>query len=126
MIDSWAKKSVGQLTIRILLFLGEVVYFEQVHVLPFPCMKSNPFISVDIRWCLSVMNFLQINYFPISVAVFATWLVVVTFLHHADVNVPWYSKDKWDNVRGLSITVLSLINTPYTCEIIRGWYMELK
>lgn len=32
--------------------------------------------------------------------IFASWLVLVTFLHHTDVQVPWYSDDKWDNVRG--------------------------
>ena len=31
---------------------------------------------------------------------FASWLVMVTFLHHTELQVPWYSDDKWDNVRG--------------------------
>ena len=36
----------------------------------------------------------------IPVFVFASWLVMVTFLHHTELQVPWYSDDKWDNVRG--------------------------
>ncbi len=32
--------------------------------------------------------------------VFASWLVVTTFLHHQDENVPWYSEERWDFVRG--------------------------
>lgn len=41
-----------------------------------------------------------VAHYLIPVFVFASWLVVVTFLHHQEVNVPWYSDDKWDFVRG--------------------------
>ena len=32
--------------------------------------------------------------------VFGSWLVITTFLHHNDENVPWYADEKWDFVRG--------------------------
>ncbi|XP_041358132.1 delta(12) fatty acid desaturase FAD2-like [Gigantopelta aegis] len=32
--------------------------------------------------------------------VFATYTVVITFLHHHDDDIPWYSDHLWDNVRG--------------------------
>lgn len=32
--------------------------------------------------------------------VFATWLVITTFLHHQDEGVPWYADKRWDFVRG--------------------------
>ena len=34
------------------------------------------------------------------VFVFASWLVVTTFLHHQDEHVPWYADERWDFVRG--------------------------
>lgn len=34
-----------------------------------------------------------IKYYVIPELIFATWLLVVTFLHHTDVNVPWYSSE---------------------------------
>lgn len=47
--------------------------------------------------------------------VFATWMVMVTFLHHCEVNVPWYSDNEWDFVRGQ----LSSIDRDY------GWAHSL-
>ena len=32
-----------------------------------------------------------VKYYIIPELIFGTWLLVVTFLHHTDVNVPWYS-----------------------------------
>ena len=47
--------------------------------------------------------------------VFGSWLVVVTFLHHMDTGVLWYSDDEWTNVRGQ----LSSVDRHY------GWAHEL-
>ena len=44
-------------------------------------------------WCL-------VSHYLIPVFIFASWLVVVTFLHHNDVGVPWYSNNVWGNVKG--------------------------
>ncbi len=40
----------------------------------------------------------QMYGFPLLV--FASWLVVVTFLHHNDETVPWFAADKWTFVSG--------------------------
>lgn len=42
---------------------------------------------------------LTVHYF-MPVFVFASWLVVTTFLHHQDEGVPWYADSQWDFVRG--------------------------
>lgn len=39
-------------------------------------------------------------HYILPVFAFASWLVVTTFLHHQDENVPWYVDEKWDFVRG--------------------------
>lgn len=39
-------------------------------------------------------------YYLLPLFGFATWLVVVTFLHHNDENAPWYGDDTWDYVKG--------------------------
>ena len=39
-------------------------------------------------------------HYLLPVFAFASWLVVTTFLHHQDENVPWYVDEKWDFVRG--------------------------
>mmetsp|Transcript_6983 Transcript_6983/g.21258 ORF Transcript_6983/g.21258 Transcript_6983/m.21258 type:complete len:359 (-) Transcript_6983:101-1177(-) len=40
------------------------------------------------------------NAYFAPVLVFATWLVAVTFLHHNDVGVEWYSDSNWNYVKG--------------------------
>jgi omega-3 fatty acid desaturase (delta-15 desaturase) len=44
-------------------------------------------------------------YYAVPYFVFATWLVVVTFLHHNEPGATWYSKDEWTYVRGNLTTV---------------------
>jgi len=39
-------------------------------------------------------------YYGAPVFVFASWLVVVTFLHHNDEDTPWYRDSAWDYVKG--------------------------
>eukprot|EP00188_Purpureofilum_apyrenoidigerum_P003988 Plantae.Rhodophyta-Purpureofilum_apyrenoidigerum.ctg4333.p1 GENE.Plantae.Rhodophyta-Purpureofilum_apyrenoidigerum.ctg4333~~Plantae.Rhodophyta-Purpureofilum_apyrenoidigerum.ctg4333.p1 ORF type:complete len:359 (+),score=51.29 Plantae.Rhodophyta-Purpureofilum_apyrenoidigerum.ctg4333:149-1225(+) len=40
------------------------------------------------------------NAYYAPLLVFATWLVAVTFLHHNDVGVEWYSDSNWNYVKG--------------------------
>jgi len=54
-------------------------------------------------------------HYIVPLFVFATWLVVTTFLHHQDEGVPWYSDNKWDFVRGQ----LSSVDLHY------GWAHDL-
>ena len=60
------------------------------------------FVWVSILYYYSLsFGFLKLLiHYMIPVFVFATWLVVTTFLHHQDDNVPWYANHKWDYVRG--------------------------
>ena len=37
--------------------------------------------------------------------IFATFMVVITFLHHSEMSIPWYSNEKWDFVRGQLSTI---------------------
>ncbi|WAR27308.1 FAD3E-like protein [Mya arenaria] len=39
-------------------------------------------------------------YYVVPVIVFASWLLVVTFLHHIEENTPWYSEGSWTYVKG--------------------------
>ena len=49
---------------------------------------------------------------------------MVTFLHHTELQVPWYSDDKWDNVRGEfrnmcgTLTILPVWTSPVSIAII--------
>lgn len=79
-------------------------------------------ILLDAGWayCLyyyaSVFGVMSlINYYFIPLTVFATYMVVITFLHHTDVNVPWFSDDTWSFVKGQ----LSSIDRHY--GFVHGW-----
>ncbi|MFK7827175.1 MAG: fatty acid desaturase [Oligoflexales bacterium] len=39
-------------------------------------------------------------YYLIPWFIFASWLVITTFLHHNHEDVPWYSKNSWNFVKG--------------------------
>merc|ERR1712241_910707 len=54
------------------------------------------------------------HYF-VPLFVFASWMVIITFLHHNDEKTPWYADEKWDFVRGN----LSFIDRHY------GWAHDL-
>ena len=40
------------------------------------------------------------NYYLVPLFIFASYTVIITFLHHCEMNIPWYSDRKWDFVRG--------------------------
>lgn len=79
-------------------------------------------IISEIVWAYALFNFASvygfmsfINYYFIPLVIFATYLVVITFLHHTDVNVPWYSDDNWSFIKGQ----LSSIDRHY--GLVHGW-----
>jgi omega-3 fatty acid desaturase (delta-15 desaturase) len=37
--------------------------------------------------------------------IFACFMVIITFLHHSEMNIPWYADDQWDFVRGQLSTI---------------------
>jgi len=41
-----------------------------------------------------------LTWYGVPLFVFASWLVITTFLHHNDEHVPWYTNGTWDYVRG--------------------------
>jgi len=39
-------------------------------------------------------------HYGVPLLILGTYIVVVTFLHHNEVETPWYSNERWDFVRG--------------------------
>ena len=95
--------------------LGEEMF--QNHV--FGCTASLASLAFMLccmfKYACSFGILALIVHYVIPVLVFASWLVVVTFLHHNEVEIPWYSDRKWDYVRGQ----VSSVDRHY------GWAHEL-
>jgi len=49
--------------------------------------------QVDGYWRL-------VAYYGIPWMIFASWIVITTFLHHTDTDLTWYSNDRWTFVKG--------------------------
>jgi len=45
------------------------------------------------------------NYYIVPDFIFASYCVIITFLHHSELNIPWYSDDQWDFVKGQLSTI---------------------
>ena len=91
------------------IFMGHVV----------GCIAS---LASLVGWVLLLVMYVEYfsllalaRYYLVPVLVFASWLVIVTFLHHNDVNVPWYADEQWNNVKGQ----LSSVDRNY------GWAHDL-
>ena len=52
------------------------------------------------KYAMSFGIFNLLVHYLAPVLVFASWLVIVTFLHHNEVDIPWFSNKTWGNVRG--------------------------
>jgi len=46
-----------------------------------------------------------ISFHLIPVFIFACYMVMITFLHHTEIDVPWYSNEEWNYVQGQLSTV---------------------
>lgn len=57
-------------------------------------------IFLSFQYMLTNGVYSLFSHYVMPVMVFASWLVLVTFLHHNDVNVPWYGDKTWGNVKG--------------------------
>jgi omega-3 fatty acid desaturase (delta-15 desaturase) len=44
-------------------------------------------------------------YYIVPLFLLGSYIVVITFLHHSEVDVPWYADEQWDFVRGQLSTV---------------------
>ena len=45
------------------------------------------------------------NYYIVPDFIFASYCVIITFLHHSELNIPWYSDDQWNFVKGQISTI---------------------
>lgn len=46
-----------------------------------------------------------VAYHLIPVFIFASYIVIITMLHHTEIDVPWYSDSEWNNVKGQLSTI---------------------
>ncbi|CAL1538802.1 unnamed protein product [Lymnaea stagnalis] len=46
-----------------------------------------------------------IYHWGVPTFIFASYMVVITFLQHTEENIPWYSNDTWEFVRGQLSTI---------------------
>ncbi|CAF1421347.1 unnamed protein product [Adineta steineri] len=46
-----------------------------------------------------------LTYHLIPVFIFACYMVIITMLHHTEIDVPWYADSEWNNVKGQLSTV---------------------
>nr|ATV93529.1 omega-3 desaturase-like B [Patella vulgata] len=88
---------------------------------PRPVQHYNPFQKLYVKhvlgccislgclcfwsWCLYsyVMSEGCVKLFYhyiVPLFIFGSYTVIITFLHHTEEDIPWYSDEKWDNVRG--------------------------
>ncbi|KAK3796033.1 hypothetical protein RRG08_013338 [Elysia crispata] len=78
----------------------------------FPLFKKHMFqcsvsLACLIGWCLA-LNWCRLTFglgavlyhHTVPTCIFATYIVIITFLHHSEEGVPWYGDDIWTNVRG--------------------------
>jgi len=47
----------------------------------------------------------MISHYAIPYAVFVVWISLVTYLHHTDARVPWYSGEEWTYLKGALSTM---------------------
>ncbi|KAK2153624.1 hypothetical protein LSH36_291g06005 [Paralvinella palmiformis] len=45
------------------------------------------------------------NYYLVPLFIFGSYTVIITFLHHTEMNIPWYPAKSWDFVRGQLSTI---------------------
>lgn len=46
-----------------------------------------------------------IVYYAVPDFIFASYCVIITFLHHTEIGIPWFADEKWDFVRGQLSTI---------------------
>ncbi|CAF3989382.1 unnamed protein product [Adineta steineri] len=88
------------------------------HFNPFELIFDKQKIKISISLCIyAAMLYLMFIYTThmgiislmvyhlIPVLVFATYLVIVTLLHHTEMDVPWFDNSEWNHVKGQLSTV---------------------
>ncbi|CAF0949713.1 unnamed protein product [Adineta steineri] len=56
-------------------------------------------------YAISIGFISLILYHLIPVFIFACYIVIITMLHHTEIDVPWYGDSEWNNVKGQLSTV---------------------
>lgn len=71
-------------------------------------------IGIIIKACFMFGTLTVFLFYGAPLFVFASWLVIVTFLHHNDENCPWYPDNQWTALKGS----LSAVDRDY------GWLVN--
>jgi omega-3 fatty acid desaturase (delta-15 desaturase) len=57
-----------------------------------------------LYFCAYGLAALTLHYL-VPLLLFGSYIVIITFLHHTEVNIPWYADSRWDFVRGQLSTI---------------------
>ncbi|CAF1337518.1 unnamed protein product [Rotaria magnacalcarata] len=72
------------------------------------CLSLVSYIGMCYLMYAYAISFGFINlltYHLIPVFIFACYMVIITMLHHTEIDVPWYADSEWNNVKGQLSTV---------------------
>ncbi|CAF3361808.1 unnamed protein product [Rotaria sp. Silwood1] len=78
------------------------------------CSSLGAYLGMCYLMYLYASSFGFINllvYHLIPVFIFACYMVIITMLHHTEIDVPWYADSEWNNVKGQ----LSTVDRHYGC-----------
>ncbi|CAF4740993.1 unnamed protein product, partial [Rotaria magnacalcarata] len=67
------------------------------------CLSLVSYIGMCYLMYAYAISFGFINlltYHLIPVFIFACYMVIITMLHHTEIDVPWYADSEWNNVKG--------------------------
>jgi len=99
LVFGYSPRNVNHFNLRDPMFRGHVM----------GCLVT---VAVMLSWsyCLYLYaaafgSWALISHYVVPVFVFACYMVVITFLHHNEVNIPWYADSEWDFVRGQLSTI---------------------
>lgn len=90
-----------------------VNHFNPLHKM-FTGRVFNCFVSLGSLCVMSYLLYLfycsfgftsLVIYYAVPDFIFASYCVIITFLHHSEMNIPWFADDQWDFVRGQLSTV---------------------
>ncbi|CAF4046975.1 unnamed protein product [Rotaria sp. Silwood2] len=72
------------------------------------CSSLGAYLGMCYLMYLYASSFGFINllvYHLIPVFIFACYMVIITMLHHTEIDVPWYADSEWNNVKGQLSTI---------------------
>ncbi|CAF3783767.1 unnamed protein product [Rotaria sordida] len=72
------------------------------------CSSLGTYLGMCYLMYLYASSFGFINllvYHLIPVFIFACYMVIITMLHHTEIDIPWYADSEWNNVKGQLSTI---------------------